>query len=119
MAQSVSDELAAVHPRMLKAQGESDPLEVGKRVIGRALETAMTRANLTNQEAAYAMGYTDSAVLGRWISGRETPQFAKLWAMPRLTPEQRLVFRRELVIALAEEAQGFEITTQITVRRTA
>jgi hypothetical protein len=112
MAPKVDERLSALHPQMLRAGGESDPQELGKRVIGRALETALTRSNLTKQEAAFAMKYSDSAVIGRWIQGTETPQFAKLWTLGD-------VFRREFVIALAECANGVEIKTIVEIRRTA
>lgn len=112
MNSRIAKTLADVHPRMLRATGESDPQQVGKVVIGRAIERALERSGLTNKEAAYAMGYTDSGVIGRWVSGTETPQVAKLWT---LGP----VFRQEFVIALAQQADGVEVTTHVSIRRTA
>ncbi len=100
--------LADVHPQMLRAQSEADPQLLGKREIGRAIEMALDRTCLTKQEAAYAMGYTDSGVIGRWITGTETPQFAKLWTLGSR-------FQKELVIALAEaiDASGVVVRTSI------
>jgi len=110
---TIAKQLPAVHPRMLRAKGETDPQELGgrekgeeKRQIGRAIETALDRTRMTKQEAAFAMGYTDSGVMGRWINGTETPQFAKLWTLGER-------FRQELVIALAEQA-GMSVVTTIT-----
>jgi hypothetical protein len=110
MGASVRDRLADVHPRMLRVKGEVDPQELGRRDIGRAIDAALDRARLTKQEAAYAMGYSDSAVMGRWIAGTETPQFAKLWTIGER-------FRAELVIALAEQVAGVDVVTEIRVRR--
>jgi hypothetical protein len=122
MPSSIDKRLSSVQPQMLRVdgegdpqrlgtRGETDPQAVGKRAMGRVIETALARASLTKQEAAYAMGYSDAGVIGRWLQGTETPQFAKLWTLGD-------PFRRELVIALAELAgQAVEVTTQITVRR--
>lgn len=124
MAPSIDKRISSVQPQMLRGdgegnpqrlgtRGETDPQELGKRAIGRAIETALARANVTKQEAAYAMHYRDAGVIGRWLQGTETPQFAKLWMLGD-------GFRRELVIALAELAgDAVEISTQITVRRRA
>jgi|SRR5688572_16059768 hypothetical protein len=106
MARNDTAVLPAVHPRMLRAKGEANPQELGKRAIGSAIEAALDRARITKQEAAFAMGYTDSGVMGRWINGTETPQFAKLWALGER-------FKQELVIALAEQA-GMPVVTTIT-----
>jgi hypothetical protein len=100
-----SASIGAVHPRMLRADSEPHPQELGKQQIGRAIEAAIERARLTKQAVAFAMGYSDSGVMGRWINGTETPQFAKLWAVGGR-------FRHELVIALAEEA-GMRVETTI------
>lgn len=102
---------------MLRVSGEADPQEVGKRVIGRALEVAIDRSSLTKQGLAFAMGYTDPGVIGRWISGLETPQFAKLWTLPHATAEERVSFRQQLVVALAEQAEGVDIVTEVRITR--
>lgn len=112
MTKSLADRLDAVHPRMLRANGEGDPQELGKQQIGRAIEAALDRARLTKQEAAYAMGYSDSGVMGRWINGTETPQIARLWTLGER-------FRQEFVIALGEQAGGAEIETTVKFKRTA
>jgi hypothetical protein len=85
-----------------------------KRVIGRAIETALSGASLTKQDASHAMGYgTNQAPISNWIAGKETPQFAKLWLLGDR-------FRQELVIALAAEcAVGVEVRTVVTLTRKA
>ena len=93
---SVAEKLDAVHPQMLRCEGETNPQQVGellKRVIGRVIEQAILRSGLMKQEVAFAMGYSDSGVIGRWINGTETPQFARLWAVEAL--------RQPLAIELA------------------
>jgi hypothetical protein len=85
-----------------------------KRVIGRAIEVALTNAGIEKKAAAYLMGYGDNqASLSNWIRGEETPQFAKLW-------ELGARFRQELVIALAAQCDmETEIETVITMKRKA
>lgn len=113
MAPTIKAQLSDVHPQMLRAEHEGAPQLSGKHAIGLAIERALGRANFTKQEAAFRMGYTDSGVIGRWIAGTETPQFAKLWTLGD-------AFRRELVIAQAEVAGiGIDVQTVITVRRSA
>lgn len=112
MSKTVAERLSGVHPQMLRVAGEGDPQSVGKREIGRVVEIALDRACLTKQEAAYAMGYSDAGVMGRWIAGTETPQFAKLWMLGDR-------FRKELVIALAEKVSDVEVQTTVIVRRIA
>jgi hypothetical protein len=112
MATSVDARLDRIHPRMLRVSGDPDPQQLGKQQIGAAIDKALARAGLTNKEAAFTMGYTDSGVIGRWTAGTETPQFAKLWMLGA-------AFRRELVIALAETEDGVEIKTVVEIRRTA
>jgi hypothetical protein len=96
---------------MLTMRGETlrKPLAMDefKAVIGRAIERALLSAAITKQQAAFAMGYGENqAPVSRWVSGIETPQFAKLWELgPR--------FRQELVLALAAECSGLEIETVI------
>jgi hypothetical protein len=80
-----------------------------RRLIGRAIERAIDLAKLEKKAVAHAMGYADGSALARWISGVETPQFAKLFGVVAL--------RRALVIALAEIADGVDVQTTITIRR--
>lgn len=94
------------------AAGEPDrkPFAEYAPQLGRAIERALVLANLTKQDAAWRMGYQDASALSRWISGVETPQFARLFGLPEL--------RSALVIALAELAEDVEVTTTIQIRRT-
>lgn len=79
------------------------------RVIGAAIDRALSHAQVTKQEASYQMGYSDQSAISRWIAGVETPQFAKLWTLGRN-------FQRGLVIALAEAAESdVEIRTVVTL----
>lgn len=101
---------ANVDPKRLRI---STPEEF-KRAIGRAIETALKAADISKKEAAQTMGYGENqSTVTAWITGEETPQFAKLWMLgPR--------FRQELVIALAGLCDiGVEIETIVKIRRTA
>ncbi len=117
MADTMRDRLDGVHPQMLRApvaRGEADPQQMGeefKQAIGRAVECALDRSGIGKKEAAFAMGYTDAAVIGRWVSGLETPQFGRLWTLGEK-------FQAEFVIALAALA-SLEIETVVRVRRPA
>jgi transcriptional regulator with XRE-family HTH domain len=87
---------------------EVDP----KRRVGQAVERAFKLANLSQKEVAAKLGHNDSAQVNRWIAGTERPQFDALFAIESL--------RAPIVIALAEMAgEGVEVTTHISVRRTA
>lgn len=100
----------------LRMRGESVPKPLRnaefKRLIGRAIETALTASGIEKKVAAHQMGYGDNqASLSNWIRGEETPQFAKLWELGDR-------FRQELVIALASEcAIGVEVRTVVTLER--
>jgi hypothetical protein len=117
----ITAQLANVPRQSLKMGGESvsrrgetdhQPLvDAMKRAIGRAIERAIKSADLEKKDVAERMGYTDQSVIGRWIAGVETPQFAKLFAIDEL--------QIHLVIALARIPKDAEIVTTITVRRSA
>jgi hypothetical protein len=97
-------------------EGETDhkPLVIDqwKREIGQAIERALNLANLTKQDVSFEMGYgTNQAPISNWISGKETPQFAKLFAVEQL--------RDSLIVALAGLSKTVEVETTIRVRRTA
>lgn len=111
MSKSIANRLNDVHPQMLRAHSEADPQRLGKREVGMAIETALDRCRITKQEAAFAMGYSDSGVMGRWIAGTETPQFAKLWMLGT-------EFQKHLVAALAEQIDdsGVVLTMNVGLR---
>jgi transcriptional regulator with XRE-family HTH domain len=82
-----------------------------KRAIGRAIEEAIKAAKLEKKDVAERMGYSDQSVVGRWIAGVETPQFAKLFLIEEL--------RLPLCVALAALSKDAEIVTTISFRRSA
>ena len=105
--------LDVVHPQMLRAKSEPDPQLLGdqyRREMGQAFEWALDRARITKQEAAFRMGYTDSGVIGRWTSGVENIQLARLRRIGD-------PFFQEFVIALAQTCAGVEVKTQITLAK--
>jgi hypothetical protein len=113
MSEMVSSALSNVHPQMLRASSPATPQRSGDdyaREIGAAFEWALDRARVTKQEAAYRMGYSDSGVIGRWISGRENLQIHKT----RLIGD---AFFQEFVVALAQTCGGVEVKTLITLAR--
>ena len=99
--------------RDVATEAKADPKELGnahfRRVIGCAIEDALNNSGLTKQEASHAMGYQNAASISKWISGEETPQFAKLWA---ISP----AFRTALVIAMAQCCDtDVEVRTVVTL----
>ena len=70
----------------------------------------MDKARITKQQAAFAMGYTDSGVIGRWVSGVERIQLDKL----RLLGDG---FWQEWVIVQAQITPGVEVRTLITLAK--
>jgi len=111
MAVHDTSRLDAVPRKTLAMRGEGLRKPLADGVMGRAIDRAIVLSGLTKQDAAYRMGYQDQSALARWISGVETPQFARLFAVQEL--------RAPLVQALAELASDVEVTTTITVRRRA
>lgn len=80
-------------------------------IIGAAIQSAVNETRWSNKEAADRVN-VDGAEFGKWLSGTRRPQFDRLFAVPEL--------RRPLVIAIARIAgEGIEITTEITIRRSA
>ena len=113
MSEIVASALNNVHPQMLRAGSPATPQLSGEdhgRAIGQAFEWALDRARVTKQEAAYRMGYSDSGVIGRWVSGKENLQLART----RLIGE---TFFQEFLIALAQTCPGVEVKTQITLAK--
>lgn len=100
-------------PQMLRAGSPASPQLSGDeqgKAIGQAFEWALDRARITKQDAAFRMGYTDSGVIGRWISGKENLQLVR----SRLIGEE---FFQEFLIALAQTCKGVEVKTQITLAK--
>lgn len=81
-----------------------------KRRLGMVIERALVLANLTKQEASFAMGYPDQSAISRWIAGTEPTQWHKLMAIDVLRPW--------IPVALAEQS-GAEVQTTVIVRRLA
>ena len=114
MPKNLTSQLDAIPRKAIAMQGEAHRKPFAEdlpRLIGQAIERALLLSNLSKQEAAWEMGYTDASALSRWISGVETPQFARLFSVMRL--------RAALVIALAEIAGNVEVETTVRIRRTA
>lgn len=79
--------------------------------IGGAIQDAVRAARWSNKEAA-GKAHVDDAEFGKWVSGARRPHLDRLLAVPEL--------RAPLIIALALlDGEGVEVTTTITLRRTA
>lgn len=81
-----------------------------RELIGRAIERTRTLSGLSLKEFAAAVG-RDERQVSRWENGGENPQLHAIFSNPDL--------RQVLVIALAELAEGVEVTTHIAIKRTA
>lgn len=103
------DRLENLRPSPAKA--DLNNLDPGWRArVGAAIARAFQLAGLSQKEAAAAVGH-DQAQVARWLSGQERPQFDALFAVEAL--------RAPLVIALAALAEDIDVTTTITIRRSA
>lgn len=108
-----SDRLLDVHPQMLRASSALDPQRLGelnRREVGQAFEWALDEAHVTKQDAAFRMGYTDSGVIGRWISGIENIQLPKVKLLADVYPL--------FLLALLQPLPGVQTQTQVTFNRT-
>lgn len=84
--------------------------------IGKAIDRVRSMHHLSLKEFADALSTDDQPrderQVAKWIEGKERPQIDVVFAV--------LAFRASVVIALAEMAgDGIEVTTHISVRRTA
>lgn len=96
---------------MAKADLRKAEITAWREHIGRAIERARTLRGWTLQELGREVK-RDERQIARWIAGTERPQLDALFAVDS--------FRSPMVVALAELAgDNVEVTTQITVRRTA
>lgn len=115
MDSKVTNQLAAVHPKMLASSIAPDrkPLAEAdwRRHIGQTIERALELAHLTKQEVSDSMGYADQSALSRWISAVERPHFDKLFSVDR--------FYDAWVIACAEANPRIEVETVVRVARIA
>lgn len=80
-----------------------------KRRIGSALQHAVNLAHLSNKEAAAAVG-VDDGQFGRWISGSENAQIARVMACEALKKPFLVAFIAEFADA------SIEIRTVFTVK---
>lgn len=78
--------------------------------LGTAVERTRGLLGLTLQEFASAID-KDERQVARWIAGTERTQVDAIFAVAH--------FQRAFVIALAEQAQGVDVVTEIRVPRSA
>ena len=103
--------LAETRPRMLKAGLRNAETECWRLPVGQAIARVQSRSGMSLKEFAAAVQREERQV-SRWFTGLEHAQLAAIFAVPAL--------RLLLIVALAELAgDGIEITTAITIRRSA
>lgn len=80
------------------------------RIVGRFVERALVFADITKQDAAFRLGYSDQSAVSRWVAGVETPQLAKLWTLGRR-------FRTGFLLAVADACSddGARVSHVVTV----
>lgn len=113
MASTLTDRLSSVHPKMLRARGESDRknLADAKREVGQDIERALEASHISKQAAAFQMGYEDQGTVSRWCSGLERPQFDKLNALPG--------FEAAYLIERAKRHPEMVVETTVKIRKRA
>lgn len=98
--------LEKLRPRMAKVNlKEIETVE--KTAYGRVIARAIQIAGLSKKEAADVLA-VDEGQLGRWISGKETPQTWRFRAVPQL--------RRALLFAEADDNEEVVVQTTLIVR---
>lgn len=80
------------------------------QLLGACLDEVRRDAGMTVDEFAHAID-RDARQVGKWLKATERPQIETVFAIER--------FQMPLVLALARRVRSIEITTQLTVRRTA
>lgn len=128
MPRSVAERMASVHPKMLavsderlQSRSETHPKRLGEQEwrerIGRTIDRALRLAEVTKQEMSHAMGYgNDQSSISKWITGKERPQFDKLFGADGDIGDR---FYVAWVIACAEKHPSLDVTTEIRAKRTA
>lgn len=99
--------------RPSQAKADLKNLEVAsewRQKVGAAVARTFQLAGLTMKEAAVLLD-RDQGQVSRWVSGAERPQLDALFAVEQL--------REPLVIALASLTQTIDVTTTISIRRSA
>lgn len=101
-----------IQPVMAKADLRKPEIAKWREEVGHAVERMRLLRGWTLKELAGEIGHDERQVRA-WIKGDERPQFDVLFSVASL--------RQPLVVALAEMAggAGVEVTTTITVKRTA
>lgn len=102
------EKLEAIRLQPAKALMNRETPEALRRKPGLALARAIAEAGYSIKEAAAHLN-RDAAQVSRWIAGTERVQIDALYAVPRLFAP--------FVVALAQDAEGVDVVTTITVRR--
>lgn len=93
--------------------GEGDRKKLAEpnsqRAFGVVLARAFALANLTQQEVAFRLGYTDQSAVSRWVAGTENAQIARLLTLAEL--------RGPLVMAIAEMTDDVSVETVVRLPR--
>jgi hypothetical protein len=108
-------ELPEDPPRQMAWLGRNEDFERRKkearRSIGRGLDRAIRRAEITQKAVASDMGYADSSVIGRWVNGNERlPPLEHIKAaLPQLYAE--------LLLALLLDTTSYQVEQYFTVKK--
>lgn len=84
---------------------EEMSLDEAKAVVGRAVKSAIRIVG------AGLKDFGDKSQVGRWCSGQENPNLARLWQDPEV--------RRVVLLALIKESELFDVETHVRERRRA
>lgn len=95
-------------PRMAKADLRKTEKAHAWQVNGHAVQRAWELSRLSLKQFAAAVK-RDERQVARWMAGIERPQIETVLAVRGLRPY--------MVIALAEDADGVEVVTEIRVKR--
>lgn len=113
MATSVVNGLGSLPAKkaaVVGLRGETARKVFSDAYLGRVVERAIALAGLTKDQAGREMGYANASTISRWLSGEESVQLGRVWAVEAL--------RMPLIQALAEAAEsGVVVETTVRLRR--
>lgn len=129
MPTRVPDHTAARHlldsevtPRMAKAGRYPSPVSGDspewREKIGKSIERAMMARGWARKEFADKLRRDESQV-GRWFTGVERPQFDAIFGIDDTAAPGATIQQCQLIELARLASHGVEITTHITVRRSA
>lgn len=106
-----ASQLPRKSPARASLRGESDcrnlaPVEIRKAIARTFAIAELLNEDLNRTAAAMEMGYADAAIITKWISGAEPPNYARILSVERL----RIPFA--MALQMADKSVGLAVTNR-------